>query len=397
MGKIEKKIIFFIEKNRNILFFLIVSLLGAAARYVGGRFASGDMHGCLVPWYEEIASKGGFKSLKEQVGDYNILYQTIIALMTYVKINCVVLYKALSIVFDYLLAFSSAYFVCELSSKKKFDMVFNCVYATILLFPTVVLNSAFWGQCDSIYSFFLIMTLLFLFKEKYYLAFVFLGIAFAFKLQAIFIIPFLIFYYLYKKKFSIFMTLISVVVFWFSGIIAYINGRNLLAPFTIYFSQTGTYEKMYLNVTSFWILLGNNYEFMKGFAILFTIVILGIGLYLILSKKVEVRTPYQFVTIAAWGIWVCVFFLPAMHERYTYLLDILLIIAAFLDKKYVKYAVVSCSLSLLTYGNYLFDNGGVDKLCVLLYLASWLHFSYTILCGYRNEKESLEEVKKKNC
>ena len=186
--------------------------------------------------------------------------------------------------------------------------------------------------------------------------------------------------------------MISVVTFWLSGIIAYINGRELLAPFKIYLGQTDTYNQMYLNVSSFWVLLGNNYGFLKNFAMLFTMVLLGVGLYFILDKRVEICTSCQFVTIAVWGIWVCVLFLPAMHERYTYILDILLIVAAFLDKKYIKYAVISWLLSLITYGNYLFGNGGVDKWCVLLYVLSWLHFTCTILCDNKEKNEIGKKV-----
>ena len=42
----------------------------------------------------------------------------------------------------------------------------NLIFAAILLLPTVVLNSAFWGQCDAIYTFFIIVTLVCLYKRK---------------------------------------------------------------------------------------------------------------------------------------------------------------------------------------------------------------------------------------
>ncbi len=41
-----------------------------------------DMGGFLLSRYDEIKSNGGFSALKNQTGDYNLLYQTIIAAMT---------------------------------------------------------------------------------------------------------------------------------------------------------------------------------------------------------------------------------------------------------------------------------------------------------------------------
>lgn len=74
------------------------------------------MKGYLVPWFDYFAERG-FRGLSEQVGDYNLLYQTIIALMAQicarVPIGCVHLYKLISGVFDFLLALAGASFVAD--------------------------------------------------------------------------------------------------------------------------------------------------------------------------------------------------------------------------------------------------------------------------------------------
>ena len=58
--------------------------------------------------FETIKNGGGLTALNEQVGDYGLLYQTIIALFTYVDANPVYLYKSFSVIFDFLLALSIA-------------------------------------------------------------------------------------------------------------------------------------------------------------------------------------------------------------------------------------------------------------------------------------------------
>ena len=58
------------------------------------------------------------------------------------------LIKLLSTFFDVLLAFG-AMRLTGLFTRSRVKLLF--VYFAVLFWPTVVLNSAVWGQCDSIY------------------------------------------------------------------------------------------------------------------------------------------------------------------------------------------------------------------------------------------------------
>src|SRR5512143_1182527 len=53
--------------------------------------------------------------------------------------------------------------------------------AGFLLLPTVLLNSAFWGQSDAIYTCFLLACVYFLMRDRPLPAMFFLGVSFAFK------------------------------------------------------------------------------------------------------------------------------------------------------------------------------------------------------------------------
>ena len=68
-------------------------------------------------------------------------------------------------------------------------------FTVIWISPVVLFNSSMWAQCDSIYTFFALLAVYLLYKEKNIPAFVFLGIALSFKLQAIFVLPFFLFIY----------------------------------------------------------------------------------------------------------------------------------------------------------------------------------------------------------
>lgn len=69
----------------------------------------------MLNWFRQFQQVGGFFALSHQIGDYNLLYQTLIALMSQIPINPVYQFKALSVIFDYLLAFLAGYIV----SKKE--------------------------------------------------------------------------------------------------------------------------------------------------------------------------------------------------------------------------------------------------------------------------------------
>lgn len=174
----------------------MINFFGILIRCSGFSFLSGDMQEFLLPWFNSMENVcvGGVAALEYQIGDYNVLYQIIIALITYIDCNPIFMYKCISILFDYTLAASTAWFVLKITNNKIFEIQFNIIYGAVLFLPTVLLNPSCWGQCDSIYTTFLILTLFFIYDEKYVRAFIMLGLGFAFKLQMIFIVPFIISY-----------------------------------------------------------------------------------------------------------------------------------------------------------------------------------------------------------
>lgn len=202
MSKTEKKILSYIEARKDVVFLAAITILGILIRLSGKDFCSGDAEIFLLPWFQAIQENGGFQSLTTQIGNYGIPYQFLIAGMTYFPLQPLYLYKILSVIFDFALAWMSAKFVCQLKQSKS-SALFALVYGAVLCLPTVALNSSVWAQCDSIYTFFLVATLYELYRERYVRAFCWFGFAFAFKLQAVFILPFLVIYAVTEKRFSL--------------------------------------------------------------------------------------------------------------------------------------------------------------------------------------------------
>lgn len=376
ISNIERRIVELVDKYKVILLFLIISGLGFLVRLPGRAFVSGDAAEFLLPWFDLIEA-GGLKNLDTQVGNYNMAYQLLIALLTYIPFNPLYLYKGISIVFDFLLAGVTALFVCRIKNSQSSGL-FVGVYAAVLFLPTVILNSSVWAQCDSIYTTFVVSSLYFLLKKHYKCAFSLLGIALAFKLQTVFVVPFFLYYYFSEKEYSILSFLLTLLFFYIPCIPGILSGRTILDPIGIYISQT-VYEGMWFNFPSFWNFVGNNYGVLKNIAIILTVTVLGCGLFFILHQNISLQIPLNFVKIVSWVIWTCVLFLPAMRERYGYCLDILLLVMAFTNIKYILFACTTLSTSLITYGNYLFQLEKHVAPLALVYTVAYFLYTFLLL------------------
>ncbi len=379
MSRLERNILNFIIKNRIVVFCVIITLLAAIARFQVRGFCSADMEFYLLPWFNEIKAGGGLSMLKQQVGTYNITYQICIALMTYVEgINPIFLFKGFSMLFDFLLAALVGLMVYELGEKKDITLPVMA-YGVVLFFPTVLMNSSFWGQCDAIYTFFVILTLYLLLKDRRKTAFAMLGIAVAFKLQAMFILPFLLIYYVIEKRYSILHYLISVATFYILALPGTLSRHSLLEPFQIYMGQKGAWAGLYINFPSFLVFFGNKWEAYEAVSsVIFYVIIavLGIGLLYLMHKKISLYRTNCFLLVAAWSVWTCVLFLPEMHERYGYMLDILLILVLFFEHRYAVAILPAFLTGIVTYSCYLFHRDYDLVALSALYTAAYFAYTY---------------------
>lgn len=381
-----------VEKNIYVIAALGITIVGFLIRVSLRYYQSGDAGADLLPWYYEIKGGGGLSGLDHQVGNYNLLYQFLIALMTYIPIKPLYAYKVLSCVFDYLLAGAVAYLIFDLTEEgRKWKALAG--YGMVILSPVVFANSAVWAQCDAIYAFWIVLTLFFLLREKCIGAFVFYGIALSFKLQAIFLLPFLLFIYFKLKRFSILNFAIIPGVMGISALPCIIMGRKLTDVFAIYFGQSDTYQAMSMNYPGFWVLLNDaameeTYETYKAAAMMFTVCILAAWMILWIVRKTELNRG-NMIYMAFMLVYTCVMFLPAMHERYGFVYEILAIAIIFLNKKTTPLCVALLGISLFTYGYCL--HGRTINLTVLSIVNFILYsgYAYLLFCPEKHDKSCL--------
>lgn len=413
MPKLEKRVLEWMQTHLIWLMAAAALVLGSWARFALKTYSSGDFEGCLYPWYMEIKSLGGFAALSQQIGNYNMPYQFLIACMTYLPLPPIYAYKMLSIGFDFLLTFLCAWMTyCLLDGSPEETRRWGALGAGAVVFccPTVILNSAAWAQCDSIYTFFIVAALaVLLLKERPLPAFLLLGAAFAFKLQAIFVLPFFLFLYFVRRKFTILhFALIPGMMMLLSapGILA---GRSWMDVFAIYGMQVGDRNELVIDYPSFWTAFGSmprDYVTFNGFyhplAVMVCVMLLGGG-YAWLIRNHGWQTPRGMLYVAFLTIYTCVSFLPSMHERYGYACEILGVILVVLWPRTGALWLTMLLQTMVTYGQILLTDWdatvriGLQPLS-LLNMAVWVlyvvHFVHGVQAADRLAAEkSLPEEK----
>lgn len=381
LTKTEDQIITGLRANVWLLALAAATVLAVVMRMSGWDFISRDAQVFLLPWFDEIRNLGGFAALKQQVGNYNIPYQTLIALMTYLPLDPLTQYKLLSVIFDFVLAAGAAaltYACCEKNKSTRAALAF----IVVLSLPTVVLNSSVWAQCDSIFTAFAVWALYFLKRERYSAAFWFYGLSFAFKLQAVFLLPVFVIVYFAKRSFCALHFLQIPAVSIVLSLPAIFAGRPVMGIFAIYFRQTGTYENMFLNYPSLYAAIGDDYATLKTFAVALCFVALLLALVYYVTRHRPLGSS-AFLELCVWSVWCCVLLLPAMHERYAFAADVLSVLLALQNKKYLWASVFINLTSVIVYGAYLFGYQAIELgPLAILNTAAFAWFSYCVFVKY---------------
>ncbi|MBD5548550.1 MAG: hypothetical protein HDQ97_14360 [Lachnospiraceae bacterium] len=347
-GKIEWKVV-------DLLFIMCLFVFAFMIRWKLMPIESADYWGFLEDWMKQIRAGGGFLSLEKQISNYTSPYMYIMCLISYITDNNLYGLKMASILFDYLASIAVFLILYQLTANVKRSIL---GMAALLLSPTVILDSAYWCQCDIIYTTFILFALYFFFKDDSRWCLVLVGISFAFKLQAVFIMPFLLIMWLKRKTIRIRDFLWIPVVYVLSALPAWMMGRNFKELMLIYFEQTNTYPWGTLEYPNIYALIGEAMPDMRhadevsGAGSFMAIILLGCIAYYVYTKKIKL-TGELMITLALLTVAVTVYCLPHMHDRYGFLIDLLAIIYGMLQ---VKKLPVTCGftvISILTFMPYL--------------------------------------------
>lgn len=306
-------------------------------------------------WYDYILKAGFIDAFRDYFADYPPLYLHLIALLTLITSESLYAIKILSYAFEILAAFFIYKIVYHHSNNKIYSLKAGLLF---LLIPTVILNSAWWGQCDVIYSSMIIASIYYLMLDKPFISFLFLGIAFSFKLQAIFIFPLFLLVTISNPKYFKYVLIVPA-IYLLTILPSYLAGRSFSELLFIYLDQAKPHDPLVLKAPAVYNLFPNaenDRVIWSRIGTIFTGVInLVLCLVVILrNKKRDLKiSADQIIYLSLIFSLITPFFLPHMHERYFFLADALALIFAFYFRKFWFVPVILIINSTLTYLNYL--------------------------------------------
>ena len=365
---------------------LLLSIVLTAAAFVLRAalfdYETLDYQNFLTVWVDFFRRHGGFRALNTPVGNYNIPYLYFLALFSYSGIRDLYLIKLLSVFFDVVLAYAAMQLVgkCTQSDRKRLF----CFFA-VLFMPTVVLNGALWGQCDSTYAALAILGIYCALDGRPVLSMILAALSFGFKLQAVFVLP--VYAVLWMKgKFKLRHFAVFPAAYILLVLPAVLLGRPFLETITLYFNQTGSIGSG-LNYNSPSIYSMFQYSLPQEYnAAASALGIIAAAVYMtamlvacyVNRNRLTEKSILAAALLFAIGI---PFLLPHMHDRYFFAADILSVITAFAAVRFSAIPLLVQFASLLGYHAYLklsyllLMDRGAWALIAALILSLWFFVS----------------------
>lgn len=339
----------------DLAFILCLFFFGFMIRWKLMPIESADYWGFLEDWMRLIREGGGYRSLGHQISNYTSPYMYIMCFLSYITDNDLYALKLVSVCFDYAASIAIFLIIFQMTENVKKSIL---GMAVLLLSPTVIIDSAYWCQCDIIYTTFILYALYNFFKNNSKWCLIFIGISFAFKQQVLFIVPFLLIMWLKKRTIRLVHFLWVPVIYVISTLPAWMMGRDFKELLLIYFDQSETYPWGTLEYPNIYALLGEAMPDMRhadevsGAGIFMTIILLGCLAYYFYTKDINM-TDELIMTLALFTVGVIVYCLPHMHDRYGFLIDILAIVYGVINIKKLPITFGFFIVSILSFMPYL--------------------------------------------
>ena len=309
---------------------------------------SGDYEIYLANWMDKFRAVSFSEGMRQNIGEYNVLYQYILFLITRLPLPALYAVKTASFVGDALLAGTCARLAGQ---GKKQSPVALCA---ALLLPVCILNGGMFSQCDSLYAACALWGLALALEGRHTGSAVCFALSLAFKLQAVFLLPVVAVLWS-ARRLRLADALTFLLTLAATALPALIGGKSIAQILSIYIGQTGLYNGLTYNAPGFFGLMNTNgldvYAYGNfGMALALGAVCALLAYAMPRAGKMDdtayVRTSLTMVLLA-------VFLLPRMHERYFYLADILALVLACRDRR----AVLPAALIALASTSRLWDMG----------------------------------------
>ena len=293
-------------------------------------YVSDDYDIFLSDWIYDYSQMGLKQALGTYIGsDYTPPYLYFLAVISRIQgFPWQYLVKAVSIAFEVLMAWAIAMLA---GLRVKGDGARLAIFHIASVLPTVVFNGAYWGQCDVIYTSLCLCALYFGLTKRSARCMIFFGIALSFKLQTVFFLPALLPMWL-RKDIKLRHLPLLPAAYMAMMIPALWAGKSLHHVLTVYLAQAGAYNYMTVNGPTLWQLLPD----MDGHALfsMFSGMAMAMGMAFLFGACALLCMRRRAITFDAALLFALLilggvpFFLPKMHERYTFGADVLALAVA---------------------------------------------------------------------
>ncbi|MGN0400996.1 MAG: phospholipid carrier-dependent glycosyltransferase [Acetatifactor sp.] len=398
--------------NKPAVFFLFAAafLLRLYAAGISRGFDSDTV--CFAAWSERIFLTGpsGFYSpvyFSDYPPGYLLLLWPIGALrnllgLEYYSTAHLILLRLPAILCD-LLCGLLLYREASKRYQNRLPVLFSAVY---LFNPAILLNSAVWGQVDSVYTLCLVVMCLSLMGSRLFPALTAFGLGLVIKPQMLIFTP-VLFVGILDIVFLQHFTKKGLLSFLRSTVLSLLLCLLTVLPFGLqnvwnqYFSTLSSYPYAAVNACNLWGLLGFNWV-SQDTALLgipcrfygFLAIVAAVILTLFISfRKGEDKTKYPLLCAVLMS--TVFLFSVRMHERYLYAAIILLIFACICQPS-AGLGLCYGGLSILHFYNtawvlFCYDPANYDRKnpIILLVSAGMLYFYFLLL------RESLRQTKQK--
>lgn len=315
-----------------------------------------DLDWWVFPWYDFLLDHG-FSAIGStfpnkfgeigHLGNYPPPYHYLLYLATLFDgfLPRIYLIKSVSVLFDIVAACFMFKIVEHRFGSSRHAWV---GFFAVLLAPTVIANSSFWGQCDSIHGSLMLGCVYFSLKDRSLLAVALLGIALSFKAQAVFLFPYILMLAFSGRLRWGYLFAIPLV---FTGMMlpAAFLGRPPFELLTVYFDQASLYHRLSMNAPNLYFLVSNDF-YRVGLVAGITVTIIVSLLFAMVPGKKRTVLSTEFLLLAAtMSVAVTPFLLPKMHDRYFFSADLFSIALAIYIPRLWFVAVGFQVSSLLAY------------------------------------------------
>lgn len=356
---------------------MVCGFAGLALRYLTREYATVEAFQFLIPWYS-FARDHGIGALAEPFTNYTPFFSYLLLIAAHFDWlgQPLSLVKMISVIFE----FGCAVVVAQMVWRAtKVLLRASLAFCAVWLAPTVIFNGALWGQADSIWTFFtLISVALFMRDRNGILPF---AVAFSVKAQGIFLGPFVLGMILRRRIHLAWLATVPG-VYVVLAIPVLVAGRSLASVFGVYVDQANTFDRLFISAANIWIFAAGT-PYATGVAVgLVLAAASGLALSIFIAQSK--RTGPEFILLVACvSLMLMPYLLPKMHERYFYAFELASIALSCINPRYLPFAVIAQVDGVMSY--LAFDRGIVMGLPPAALCNTFLAF-YLVLDLWRGER-----------